>query len=336
MLHIHNGDSTANTGKRSSVPGEHFAWRESLITGPTPSGLSEEEWRRVRAQHLAEAYGVNAEECESGLLSQEQTLSSLSQHDELVLWFEHDLFCQLQLLYLLNWFGRHDLGETKLSLVCIGEFSGRENFRGLGELTSEELSSLFPARQHVNVSQLNLATSAWTAYCSADPNDIQKLLRTDTSALPFLSAALRAHLKRFPSTKNGLGHIENRALQLIDSGIESFSELFSKFGETEPIYGLGDAQFWLSIRRMTDGGQPLLEVDRLDNEQLDRQLLKPEIVNKAKFRLTEFGKVALRGEADCVSVTGVDFWLGGVNLSESKNLWRWNEESGLVIPSGPR
>ena len=229
MLHIHNGDSSANTAKQSSLPGEHVAFRESLITGPTPSGLSDNEWRRVRSGHLSEAYGVATKECERGLLTQEETLASFSGHDEVVLWFEHDLFCQLHLIYLLDWFSRRDLGKTTLSLVCIGEFPGKENFRGLGELTPDELASLFPKRQRVTPAQIDLATAAWEGYCSPNPTDIEKLLPGDTSALLFLGVALRAHLERFPATQNGLSRIENRALELPSQGLNSFSVLFSKF-----------------------------------------------------------------------------------------------------------
>jgi hypothetical protein len=65
MLHIHNGDSTAVTAKKAVLPGEHFAWREALVCGPAPQGLSEEEFCRVRATHLASAYGVSNEKSAS-------------------------------------------------------------------------------------------------------------------------------------------------------------------------------------------------------------------------------------------------------------------------------
>jgi hypothetical protein len=54
MLHIHNGDSTAGMMKESGFPGEHFAFREALATGPTPEGLSKDEWLSVRAAYLAD------------------------------------------------------------------------------------------------------------------------------------------------------------------------------------------------------------------------------------------------------------------------------------------
>jgi len=336
ILHIHNGDSSADTAKQSSLQGKHFAWRESLITGPTPSGLAGEEWRRIRAKHLSEAYGVDAKECERSLLSQEETLASFAQHEEVVLWFEHDLFCQVHLIYLLNWFSQRELGKTKLSLICIDEFHGKENFRGLGELNAEQLGSLFPARQPVTNKQLALATSAWQAYCSSTPGDIETLLQADTSPLPFLKAALKAHLKRFPSTKNGLGLIENLALELIDEGLNDFSDLFPRFGDAEPVYGLGDAQFWLALQQLSTANKPLLAItngknNREKNGAVGQQTLTTEIVRKAMLELTQLGRSVLKGKTDFVILNGIDLWLGGVHLFDQNNLWRWNEQSGTMV-----
>ena len=328
MLNIHNGDSSANIAKQSSLPGEHFAWRESLITGPTPAGLSGKEWRSLRAQHLSEAYGADLQECERGLLDQEKKLSSFDEHEEVVLWFEHDLFCQTNLLYLLNWFAQLDTGNTKLSLICIGEFPGKENFRGLGELNTEQMASLFPGRQQVTSAQLKLAELAWQAYCSSDPAEIQKVVQGG-DLLPFLGPAFQAHLRRFPSTKNGLGSIENKGLELIHGGLNTFMDVFPRFGDAEPVYGLGDAQFWLALQRMSGGSQPLLKVESGKNGGRD---LTPKVVHNAKFQLTEPGKSVLRGEADFVELNGIDLWLGGVHLSPD-HLWRWDESSGKIMPS---
>ena len=326
MLHIHNGDSSANIAKQSLLPGEHYAWRESLITGPTSAGLSGGEWRSVRAQHLSEAYGADLQECERGLLDQEKKLSTFEEHEEVVLWFEHDLFCQTNLLYLLNWFAQEDTGNTKLSLICIGEFPGKENFRGLGELNAEQMASLFPGRQQVTSAQLKLAELAWQAYCSPDPAEIEKVAQTG-DLLPFLEQALRAHLRRFPSTKNGLGSIENKGLELIDGGSKTFIDLFPRFGDAEPVYGLGDAQFWLVLQRLSRGKQPLLKIE---NGNGDGPELTPDVGHKAKFELTEPGQAVLRGDTDLVELNGIDLWLGGVHLSPN-NLWRWDDSSGSIM-----
>jgi hypothetical protein len=143
MLHIHNGDASANVAKQTSLPGEHFAFREALVDGPTPASYLANGWELLRARHLSSTYGVDLKECQQQLAAQETQLISIDQHDEVVLWFEHDLFCQTHLIYLLDRFGKRDLGNTKLSLVCIDSFPGRKNFRGVGELTPDEWRRCF-------------------------------------------------------------------------------------------------------------------------------------------------------------------------------------------------
>jgi hypothetical protein len=337
MLHIHNGDCSANLAKQSPLEGEHLAWREALIEGPTPPNLDAAEWRRVRAQHLSKSCRLDSKECERGLLDQEKKLTSFHQHEEVVLWFEHDLFCQVHLLYLLNWFSQRDLGKTKLSLICVGEFPGKQNFRGLGELNADQLASLFPGRHQVAKKELSLAASGWQAYCSPDPTNIEKLLQIDTTIMPFLRATLLAHLRRFPSTRNGLGAIENRGLELIHDGLNRFNDVFPRFRETEPIYGLGDSQFWLALQRITLAKQPLLKLENGEHASketigaYDKGGLLPERTEKIKFALTELGNSVLRGEADFVALNGIDLWLGGVHLQDEKNPWRWNEPSETLV-----
>ncbi len=93
MLHIHNGDSTAETARKSDLPGEHLARREALVCGPVPADLSEDDFRRTRAAYLAEAYELNLEDCDAQLREQGEAVARFSAHEEVVLWFEHDLFC---------------------------------------------------------------------------------------------------------------------------------------------------------------------------------------------------------------------------------------------------
>ncbi len=328
MLHIHNGDCTANIAKQASLPGEHFAFREALIEGPTPARLSSADWRRLRARHLSGAYGVDQKKCEQELLEQEETLRKSREHDEVVLWFEHDLFCQVNLIYVLDWFARNTPDRAKLSLICINDFPGRNNFRGLGELSADELTSLFPSRQLVTQQQLELAASAWTAYQSTHPTDIESLLEKDSSALPFLAAAMKAHLKRFPSIRNGLGQVENRGLEFIHSGSKRFEELFFRFGNAEPLYGMGDAQFWLALSRMRKTTQPLVEIRNGTDDEAE---LTGDAIGKAEFEITDLGEAVLNGDADFVALNGIEVWLGGVYLSGDNNIWRWDAQNQRLV-----
>jgi hypothetical protein len=325
MLHILNGESVAPTLGQATIPGEMFCFRDALMCGPAPAGLLQEDWRRIRAYHLSEDYQVSVEDCEKRLLEQDEALSDFSRHDEIVLWFEHDLFCQINLLYLLDWFARNQLGPTRLSLINIGTFPGKENFRGLGELNAEELASLFPKRELVTPGELDLGAAAFRAYTSTDPTAIEAILDSDTSHLPFLDTSLRVHLRRFPWRQNGLGLIENRALELISQGFHRFPELFSRFGAVEPAYGMGDAQFWNMLNGLSNVRVPLVSLDGKKNGALDS-----ESMQSLKVHLTDTGSAVLKGDQDFVRLNGIDRWLGGVHLAGRDNLWRWDSQTGKL------
>jgi len=325
MLHIHNGDSAAGTLRESGFPGEHKAFQEVLMEGPTPRGLSPDEWAAGRARFLAAAYELKLEDCQKDLRSQEDWLRGFSEHDETVLWFEHDLFCQINLIYLLDWFSKQS-GRTRLSLICVSEFPGVEDFRGLGQLTGEQLASLFDKRQEVTQAEFRLAVRAWAAYCSADPQGIERLLEKDTLAMPFLRQALRLHLMRFPSVRNGLGRIENATLELISNGPIGFKSLFPNFANAEPVYGIGDSQFWCALKRLGEAAYPLITIDA---PAVHERELKPNWRHDASFELTETGRAVLAGERDFVDANGVDLWLGGVHLVDGSG-WRWDEDNGRL------
>ncbi|HMG35368.1 MAG TPA: DUF1835 domain-containing protein [Blastocatellia bacterium] len=318
MLHIHNGDSTAGTLKEHGFPGEHIPFKEILMDGPCPAGLSESAWRKVRADFIGGAFRIDPQEIVQGLEKQEATLSGIPQYDEVVLWFEHDLFCQVHLVYLLNRFAEFLGGQTRLSMICVGSFPGKEHFGGLGELTGEQLASLFGDRREVTSVETDLASQAWAAYCAPTPEPLKQFCATDTSALPFLGDALRLHLTRFPSAKNGLGSVENLAISLIQGGHDSFKKLFPVFFRSS-IYGMGDASFWNCLTAIAKSDPALLVIEGVNAEEFAEA--DSNTFLKSSFRLTDTGLKIAAGELDYVETCGIDLWLGGVHLVP-ENVWR--------------
>ncbi|MDT4967747.1 MAG: hypothetical protein QOJ64_2484 [Acidobacteriota bacterium] len=319
-LHILNGDSTANLLKEARLEGEVLAWREALIAGATPAGVDKESWFGLRARHLALAYDRGFDEVLNGLMEQEAVLHRLDDHDEVVLWFEHDLFCQIHLIYLLDRLSRRDSGVTRLSLICIDRFPGRQDFRGLGELSPAEIGSLLDKRHEISTEEKELGAQAWAAYCSPTPQKIEDLLNRNTASLPFLEQAMKKHMARFPSAINGLGLIENTALALISRGSKDFASLFGAFAKAEPLYGYGDLQLLNDLRRVADAKTPLVRIDRADGTGDSASAIP-----KLQFELTDLGATVLAGEADFVAENEVDFWLGGIQLTNHDH-WRWNGE----------
>ena len=84
---------------------------------------------------------------------------------QVVLWFEHDLYDQLQLVDVLA-LAAPDAPE----LIVVGSFPGRSGFRGLGELTADDLETLWPARVPAGQDTLAAAVSVWAALRRPDPS----------------------------------------------------------------------------------------------------------------------------------------------------------------------
>ena len=97
MLHVTNGDLTASLLRRTGVMGTIIAWRDILHDGPVPPRLALEAMSDARARYLASIGAGNLPDLLRDFGARDAALRSARQA---VLWFEHDLYDQLQLLQL--------------------------------------------------------------------------------------------------------------------------------------------------------------------------------------------------------------------------------------------
>lgn len=329
MLHIVNGDHVANTLRKVIPEGDILVWREVYPVGPNFTNPADASNRQVRAQYLEQALGIPAAEFTRVSSDQEQQLARFAEYEEVVLWFEHDLFDQTMLSYLLHWFEQQSLGRTKLSLLCIGSFPGIELFRGLGQLNEEQLASLSGTWQTVGREQLMLGKALWEAYTSPDPSKLVELLQEDTSALPYAHQAFQQHLAQFPSIHNGLGLVEQFTLKQVDCGIASPYELFKHVCNRLHELGMGDLQYWHVLAKLTSGTHPLLHVDGV--ETFPNFQGTPPSFRECTLSLTEAGRQVLEGQADWVALNGIDTWLGGVHLTGQSVPCRWDTVTKALV-----
>ncbi|MCU1348802.1 MAG: polymerase, sigma-24 subunit, subfamily [Acidobacteria bacterium] len=309
MIHIHNGDVAASLAQRAGIPGEHLSFRESLVSGPVPAGVDLE----TRARHIAEAHGQNLLRVRNDLLEQERALHEAMSADEIVLWFEHDLYCLIHLLAMLDRFGAH----RRLTLVYTRE--------PLGLSSESELPLLFDSRAAITPAMLNLGRTAWRAYTSADPAALNDVIAGgDRADFPFLREGLTLHASRFPSLRNGLGELENRALNLIATGLADFATLFGRLDADHPRFGFGDSEVLRDLRAIAWCAVPLLTIAEA------REKGPPRVL----FAVTPAAMNVIDGSVDNISVNDPDHWLGGVHLTK-ENLWRWDDLRRQLLPSRP-
>lgn len=292
MLHVTNGDSVRDSLRVAAVAGDLISWRDILHDGPTPAGLNLEEMSAVRAEFLA-AWGAG--EIEGLRRDFAQRDAALRAAREITLWFEHDLYDQLQLIQILTALGE---SAATVDLICVDRFPGVERFIGLGQLHPPQLQRLWPSRQRVDRSQTALARRAWQAFCAPEPTALPKFLReADCAALPFLRAALERHLEEFPGPVDGLSRNERQILEAIAAGHTSFPAVFGATQRREAAPYLGDTTLRSYLDRLAGAHTPLLTAE--------------------PYRLTDAGRRVLAGELSHVRLNGLDRWLGGVHLLAS-------------------
>jgi hypothetical protein len=322
FLHVHNGDASRATLQRTAIAGEHTVWAEALHEGPVRGREPREVWREERVRFYAslgpppQGYPPAAEQ----LARWDAGLARHAEFDEVILWFEHDLFDQLCLIHHLNYYAHRDLAETLLSLVCIGAFPGIARFLGLGQLSPDQLASLLDTRQGVSEEQTALGRRAWNALSDETPAGVAALLGEDTSPLPFLAPGLRRLLEEFPSPREGLPRTEHQVLARLTTGPASGADLFHHNQTCEERPFMGDLLFWRVLERLAGGDHPLLTLDPAGVPHAQRTAT-----------LTADGGRVVRGEADAVALNGIDLWRGGVHLRGREDVWRWDAAGDTLL-----
>lgn len=333
MLHLADGESVAGTLRQAGLPGEVKVYGDLLYEGPTPAGLSRQEWCEIRARFHADAGYASLEDARQYVEASQRALESCLSYEEVLLWTDHRLTDQLLLLNVLDWLGRQQLGATTISLICVGRYPGIENFVGLGQLSPDQLTSLADTRQHVSNAQFQLARAGWSAFTSADPGEIERVLQSDTSALPFLAKALLRHLEQFPSLQNGLSRTEHQALRLLRDHPLSAVRLFFAVQRAEELLFMGDLSFYHLLLGMASAKHPVVQTASTSGLRLGDYNPAFEEWTKSPVTITEAGLEVLEGRADHIKLNGIDRWVGGVHLSGAEAAWRWDREASKLVAS---
>lgn len=320
MLHITDGESVAGTLRESTIPGEVSTYGDLMYEGPAPGGLKAEAWQDIRSRFMAEAGYATLEGAQQYLRACEDALAAFPWHEEVVIWLDHRLSDQLILIKALDWFSRQNLGSVKLSLICVGRYRGLDHFVGLGQLTADQLASLAGTRLRVTDAQFRLAQAAWNAFTSPDPTAIERFIEMDTSALPFIAAALRRHLEQFPSVASGLSRTERQALSILhEHGSLPGRRLFAAAQRLEEQVFMGNGSFYRLMAGLSSARHPLIQIS--DTPQL----------NLGEVAITEAGRDVIESRADHIELNGIDRWLGGVHLKGDAADWRWDRESARIV-----
>ncbi len=309
-LHVLNGDATREVFDQSGISGEKTVWREMLCEGKTPATTDIQLFFEERAAYLQQQYGIDRDAYMRDLPETLRRLNEAASYDEIVLWFEFDLFCQVNLLFVLYYLDQLSVDLPPVSLVQLDHHADVPGFRGMGMLKPEHLPPLMEQRVRLQPDDWQLALQAWEAYRHDDPQIVEMLSGRSPRNLVYLGKALTAHLQRLPGAANGLNAVEHFFLDRLTIGRLSEQALYYQFWNEMKIYGFGDFQLDVYIQRMQRAGV----LERENN----------------MVSITSLGKEVLAGEENYRSFASQEnLWLGGIPLADTP--WRWDADEGRVI-----
>ncbi|MGB5319235.1 DUF1835 domain-containing protein, partial [Eudoraea sp.] len=243
QLHITNGDSFTQRLNSLKLKGDIITWREMLCEGKTETNVGSESFWKTRFDFLHKNYNVSKSWFVEKTLKEYRSLCNHKQQDQIILWFEYDLFCQVNMLAVLSWLKKHRR-YAEIYLVCSGNEDQTDKLYGLNELRDDQLLRLYDKKTKLSQNDIEYADYVWQLYCSDNPIRLENLLEFDNNQFEYLPDAIKAHLKRFPSIKNGLNELENRILDIsIKDKPKSKKELLSNLITNQGIYGFGDTQY---------------------------------------------------------------------------------------------
>ena len=294
LLHVTNGESAGNTLRQTALGGAVLPWQDTLHEGPIPA-LPREELLRKRARFLADCgWGRQPALLSSLERRDQQLLDALRDDAHVVLWFEHDLYDQLQLLDVLT---LAHTAEAAPELIVIGSFPGKPSFSGLGELTARELETLWPSRRRQNPRLSRRRQPPGPLFRRRSPRHWSSGQRR-TTHLPFLAPALQRLLEELPAPTNGLSRTERHALEVIDAGAARPPAAFVAAQRLEDAPFLGDTWFYRSLSALGQGANRLLETDAGTLLPPSPPLSDNQLFARLQLRLTPAGERTLRGKAD--------------------------------------
>jgi len=316
IVHVVNGESTADTLSLADLPGEIRVWADALDQGPLLP-VSDAEHYQLRGDYWA----TRGFRDDSGRLAAwDHGVDEAASAEELILWFEHDLYDQLALCRLLSRLARRGLPQT-LTIVSIDRHPEFPQFMGLGQLESHHLAELWPRRTPLSRDAIDEAITTWIAVTSADPRGLPFLMRR-VKALPFLAGAIERQLEELPDVQSGLTRTERQVLAAVARGVASAGELMKAVQAIDPRYPITDGLLLWTLQTLAKLGFI---------EGVPPSGATPGALREVTATITPLGREALAGALDRVTELGIDDWRGGVRLSGNGPVWRYDSAHKKLV-----
>jgi hypothetical protein len=146
--------------------------------------------------------------------------------------------------------------------------------------------------------------SAGAAFRAPSPAGLGAIAAARLGELRFLGEAFDRLSGEYPATRDGLSLTERRVLAAVADGAPDAGTAFVRAQARETRPYMGDTTCFRRMDRMAKGLYPLLRLHPPGRP----------VERTTGVRLTGTGVRVLAGEADQITLNGIDRWIGGVHL----------------------
>lgn len=238
IYHVLPGDSLAEEFSNTGIDGEIVVCRECLIVGDVSGETLDEFWER-RSNFLMIEYGGDEIEYYETVVGELVKLIELSPETEVNLWFEYELFCQVNMWFCLSLLAASEASVYRVAPVVR---SKDEIWKGFGSLHADDLKQSLAARTRFADADLQLGQDLWGAYRLGDYERLSGLGKTESKCFPHVAEVCYAEIQKATRPKQIVDEI-------MAEGIKEIGELFPKFTHRAGVYGFGDVQVERLMRK---------------------------------------------------------------------------------------
>ncbi len=240
QYHILNGDALKQQFPKK-IEGSIIIARECMVDGDV-KGQTIDDIFAARSQFITSNYGdCTKQEYYQKTVTEFEKIKSIPEEAEIILWFEDDLFCQVNMWFTIYYLNEHKK-NNKLFLVRPLVHTSY----GFGGFDADELFELYENK--VELKHQKDLVSLWISYQNNDIDSMMQIAKDLEICYPFILKAVEAHIQRIP-TSNYVGRPKQVLLQIMnDLNTDQFGPVFREFCKRESIYGFGDLQ----VKRLFD------------------------------------------------------------------------------------
>lgn len=224
-------------------------WQDVLHDGPVIVTDDLEAQSKQRAKFISKFAGMDFEDIWLAFQERDHHLKNIPLGAQIELWFEHDLYDQLQLAQILDEVHRNMPGHN----VCLVQ---SDDF--LGEMPDDAFLALQGQAKPVTKEEYEYASQVWQKFTKGIDDDFMAFLEEE-APLPFMQQAMQRLAQERPEDGGLPLSMQYVMAAVVEAGEMTLGQAFQAMQECEEAKFMGDLSFSHMMDDDITGSNPIFK-----------------------------------------------------------------------------